>query len=51
MEPQAFGAGRGGSAFDLIEFIKKPQVIARIVAWVRREKYWHSSRKTASFFR
>ncbi|UJR13578.1 hypothetical protein I4U23_000591 [Adineta vaga] len=33
-EPQAFGAGRTGSAFDPIEFIKKPQVILRIVAWV-----------------
>ncbi|UJR33703.1 hypothetical protein I4U23_021132 [Adineta vaga] len=34
MEPQAFGAGRAGSAFDPIEFLKKPQVILRIVAWV-----------------
>ncbi|CAF0725750.1 unnamed protein product [Adineta ricciae] len=34
MEPQAFGAGRAGSAFDAIEFLKKPQVILRIVAWV-----------------
>ena len=33
-EPQAFGAGRTGSAFDPIEFVKKPQVILRIVAWV-----------------
>jgi len=33
-EPQAFGAGRAGSTFDPIEFIKKPQVILRIVAWV-----------------
>jgi hypothetical protein len=33
-EPQAFGAGRAGSNFDPIEFIKKPQVILRIVAWV-----------------
>jgi hypothetical protein len=33
-EPQAFGAGRAGSAFDPIEFIKKPQVILRVVAWV-----------------
>jgi hypothetical protein len=33
-EPQAFGAGRAGSAFDPIEFIKKPQVILRIVAWI-----------------
>lgn len=36
MEPQAFGAGRAGSAFDPIEFIKKPQVILRIVAWVKK---------------
>ncbi|CAF0842567.1 unnamed protein product [Adineta steineri] len=34
MEPQAFGAGRAGSTFDPIEFIKKPQVILRLVAWV-----------------
>jgi hypothetical protein len=34
MEPQAFGAGRAGSVFDPIEFIKKPQVILRIVAWI-----------------
>jgi hypothetical protein len=34
MEPQAFGAGRAGSVFDPIEFIKKPQVILRVVAWV-----------------
>jgi hypothetical protein len=33
-EPQAFGAGRAGSTFDPIEFIKKPQVILRVVAWV-----------------
>ena len=33
-EPQAFGAGRGGSSFDLIEFLKRPQVILRIIAWV-----------------
>lgn len=38
MEPQAFGAGRAGSAFDPIEFIKKPQVIVRLVAWVNRRK-------------
>ncbi|CAF0753798.1 unnamed protein product [Rotaria sordida] len=34
MEPQAFGAGRAGSTFDPIEFIKRPQVILRIVSWV-----------------
>ncbi|CAF2329639.1 unnamed protein product [Rotaria sp. Silwood2] len=34
MEPQAFGAGRAGSTFDLIEFIKRPQVILRLVSWV-----------------
>ncbi|CAF0805221.1 unnamed protein product [Didymodactylos carnosus] len=33
MEPQAFGAGRAGSMFDPIEFLKKPQVILRLVAW------------------
>jgi hypothetical protein len=33
-EPQAFGAGRAGSTFDPIEFIKKPQVILRVVAWI-----------------
>ncbi|CAF1256287.1 unnamed protein product [Rotaria sp. Silwood1] len=33
-EAQAYGAGRAGSAFDPIGFIKKPQVILRIVAWV-----------------
>jgi len=33
-EPQAFGAGRAGSTFDPIEFIKKPQVILRLVAWI-----------------
>jgi len=34
LEPQAFGAGRAGSVFDPIEFIKKPQVILRAVAWI-----------------
>ncbi|CAF0976142.1 unnamed protein product [Didymodactylos carnosus] len=34
MKPQAFGAGRAGSMFDPIEFLKKPQVILRLVAWV-----------------
>ncbi|CAF1053834.1 unnamed protein product [Didymodactylos carnosus] len=34
MEPQAYGAGRAGSVFDPIEFLKKPQVILRLVAWV-----------------
>ncbi|CAF0736052.1 unnamed protein product [Rotaria sp. Silwood1] len=34
MEPQAFGAGRAGSTFDLIDFIKRPQVILRLVSWV-----------------
>jgi hypothetical protein len=41
MEPQAFGAGRAGSAFDPIEFIKKPQVILRVVAWVCNEKFFN----------
>ncbi|CAF3538119.1 unnamed protein product [Rotaria socialis] len=34
MEPQAFGAGRAGTPFDPIDFIKKPQSILRIVSWV-----------------
>lgn len=34
MEPQAFGAGRAGSTFDPIEFLKKPQVILRILSWI-----------------
>jgi hypothetical protein len=33
-EPQAYGAGLTRSSFNLIEFIKKPQVILRFVAWV-----------------
>jgi len=44
-EPQAFGAGRAGSAFDPIEFIKKPQVILRVVAWV-----YNSYLKKITFF-
>lgn len=35
-EPQAYGAGRAGERFDLIEFIKRPQVILRILAFVCR---------------
>ena len=31
----AFGAGKAGLPFDPIEFIKKPQVVLRIVSWVR----------------
>ncbi len=31
----SFGAGRAGSAFDLIAFIKQPQTILRVLAWVR----------------
>jgi hypothetical protein len=40
-EPQAFGAGRAGSVFDPIEFIKKPQVILRLVAWVYNSYFFH----------
>lgn len=36
MEPQAFGAGRAGAPFDLIEFLKKPQSILRILSWVNK---------------
>ncbi len=39
-EPQAFGAGRAGSTFDPIEFIKKPQVILRVVAWVNHFSFF-----------
>lgn len=31
----SFGAGRTGSAFDLIAFIKQPQTVLRVLAWVR----------------
>ncbi|CAH1794807.1 unnamed protein product [Owenia fusiformis] len=31
--PSAFGAGMTGGAFDPIAFIKKPQVILRLVSW------------------
>lgn len=31
---QAYGAGMAGAGFNPIAFIKKPQVILRIVAWV-----------------
>ena len=31
---QAYGAGMSGGAFDPVAFIKKPQVILRIVSWV-----------------
>ncbi|XP_002736675.1 synaptogyrin-3-like isoform X2 [Saccoglossus kowalevskii] len=30
----AYGAGKAGSAFDPIAFIKRPQVILRIVSWI-----------------
>lgn len=31
----SFGAGRAGSAFDPIAFVKQPQTILRVLAWVR----------------
>jgi len=31
---QAYGAGMAGAGFNPLEFIKKPQVILRIVAWI-----------------
>ena len=37
-EPQAYGAGRAGTPFNLVEFLKTPQVILRILAWVTRRK-------------
>ncbi len=41
MEPQAYGAGRAGSVFDPIEFIKKPQVILRVLAWVCNRYFFY----------
>ena len=32
---QSYGAGMAGGAFDPLAFIKRPQVILRIVSWVR----------------
>ncbi|XP_074135661.1 synaptogyrin-3 [Sminthopsis crassicaudata] len=34
MEGASFGAGRAGAALDPISFIKRPQTILRITAWV-----------------
>ena len=31
----AYGAGKAGVAFDPIVYIKKPQVILRLISWVR----------------
>ena len=31
----AFGAGKAGGQFDPVTFIKKPQVIARLISLVR----------------
>jgi len=31
---RAYGAGLAGAGFDPVSFIKKPQVILRIVSWV-----------------
>ena len=36
---QAYGAGKAGGPFDPIAFIKKPQVILRLVSWVRAIQY------------
>lgn len=33
-EVGSFGAGRAGSAFDLIAFVKRPQTILRVLAWI-----------------
>ncbi|KTF95335.1 hypothetical protein cypCar_00033434 [Cyprinus carpio] len=33
-EAGSFGAGRAGSAFDLIAFIKQPQTVLRVLAWI-----------------
>lgn len=44
---QAYGAGMAGGAFDPVAFIKKPQVILRIVSWVSPGVYFflhHSER-------
>ena len=32
----AYGAGKAGGPFDPIAFIKKPQVILRLVSWVSK---------------
>jgi len=33
-QPQAYGAGMAGASFDPVSFVKRPQVILRIVSWV-----------------
>ena len=33
-QPQAYGSGMAGGSFDPVAFIKRPQVILRIVSWV-----------------
>ncbi|KAH3872986.1 synaptogyrin-3-like [Dreissena polymorpha] len=33
-QPQAYGAGMAGGEFDPVQFIKRPQVILRIISWV-----------------
>ena len=30
----AYGAGKAGEAFHLVEFLKRPRTIARILSWV-----------------
>ena len=32
----AYGAGKATGTFDVIAFVKKPQVILRVVSWVSR---------------
>ena len=52
--PQAFGFGTGGNGgrFDLLEFLKRPQVILRIIAWVKSMEIVDERRKRiVSFFR
>lgn len=36
----SFGAGRAGSAFDLLAFVKQPQTILRVLAWVRTAVFY-----------
>ena len=31
----AYGSGKAGVAFDPIVYVKKPQVILRLISWVR----------------
>ena len=36
MDAGAYGAGKAGTGFDPVAYIKKPQVILRIIAWVSK---------------